>query len=131
LYTRAVIEAEHASEPSGVAGSLLAELEAGGQLIDTGSFTIDSQQARAKLREYLLADPHAYVLLLVEAAVLGGANTSGSISVRSASRLPSSSSCSRRYFEIRARPRAPNATVGVRCKSSPTRATPRCGSNHA
>jgi hypothetical protein len=74
LYTRGVSEAEHASEPSGVAGSLLAELEAGGQLIDTGSFTIDSQQARAKLREYLLADPHAYVLLLVEAAVLGGAN---------------------------------------------------------
>lgn len=75
MYTRAVSEAEHATESSGgVAGSLLAELESGGELVDTGAFTIDSQQARRKLREYLLADPHAYVLLLIEAAVLGGAN---------------------------------------------------------
>jgi hypothetical protein len=70
-----VSETEQASEPrGGVAGSLLADLEAGGELIDTGGFTIDSQQARRKLRDYQLADPHAYVLLLVEAAVLGGAN---------------------------------------------------------
>jgi hypothetical protein len=70
-----VSEAEHATESSGgVAGSLLAELESGGELIDTGAFTIDSLQARRKLREFLLADPHAYVLLLIEAAVLGGAN---------------------------------------------------------
>jgi hypothetical protein len=75
VYARRVSEAEHATESSGdVAGSLLAELESGGELIDTGAFTIDSQQARRKLREYLLADPHAYVLLLIEAAVLGGAN---------------------------------------------------------
>jgi hypothetical protein len=82
-------EPEHATEPSsGVAGSLLAELEAGGELIDTGGFTIDNQQARRKLREHLLADPHAYVLLLIEAAVLGGANpvdvevTAGQISIQ-------------------------------------------------
>lgn len=75
MYTRGVSEAEHATESSGgVASSLLAELESGGELIDTGAFTIDSQQARRKLREFLLADPHAYVLLLIEAAVLGGAN---------------------------------------------------------
>src|SRR5262245_48065391 len=76
VYTRAVGGVEDTSEsPSGVAGSLLAELEAGGELVDTGGFTIDTVDARRKLREHLLADPHAYVLLLVEAAVICGANS--------------------------------------------------------
>jgi hypothetical protein len=75
MYTRAVNDAEHASEAGGgAAASLIAELASGGELIENGGFTIDSQQARKKLRDFLLADPHAYVLLLIEAAVLGGAN---------------------------------------------------------
>lgn len=65
---------ETPSEPTGVAGSLLSELEAGGELIDEGGFTIDSAQALDKLRAYQLADANAYVLLLVEAAVLAGEN---------------------------------------------------------
>jgi hypothetical protein len=69
---------EHPGQPEkpaigGVAGSLLADLEAGGELVDEGGFSIDAAQARKKLRDYLLADAHAYVLLLIEAAVLGGA----------------------------------------------------------
>lgn len=71
MYTRVVSEADASGSPGGVAGSLLAELEAGGELIDTGGFTIDTVDARRKLRDHLLADPHAYVLLLVEAAVIG------------------------------------------------------------
>lgn len=74
MYTRRVGEAEQPSTGD-VAGSILADLEAGGELVDTGGFTIDSQQARRKLREFLLADPHAWVLLLIEAAVLGGAES--------------------------------------------------------
>lgn len=62
------------SEPAGVAGSLLAALEADGDLVDEGGFSIDGAQARAKLRDFLLAEAEAYVLLLVEAAVLGGAD---------------------------------------------------------
>ncbi len=72
MYTRGVSEAEYASTGD-VAGSLLAELQAGGQLIDAGEFSIDGDQARKKLREFLFADPHAWVTLLIEAAVLGGA----------------------------------------------------------
>ena len=57
-----------------VADALLAELEAGGELVGgEGRFTIDAGQARTKLRDYQLAEPEAYALLLVEAAVLGGA----------------------------------------------------------
>lgn len=61
-------------EDHGVAQALLAELEAGGELIDAGGFSIDAVQARIKLREFQLADPHEYVLLLIEAAVLAGAD---------------------------------------------------------
>ena len=61
------------SEHESVAGALLAELEAGGELVDAGGFSIDAVQARAKLREFQLADPYEYVLLLIEAAVLAGA----------------------------------------------------------
>jgi hypothetical protein len=53
---------------------LLAELAAAGRVEAHGAFTIDSEQAREKLRHYQLADPHRYVLLLVEAAILLGAD---------------------------------------------------------
>ena len=38
-----------------------------------GRFTLDREKARAKLRQYQLADPHRYVLALVEAATIKGA----------------------------------------------------------
>jgi hypothetical protein len=53
---------------------LLTELAAAGRVEGRGGFTIDSEKAREKLRHYQLADPHRYVLLLVEAAVLLGAD---------------------------------------------------------
>jgi hypothetical protein len=53
---------------------LLTELAAAGRVEAHGGFTIDSEKAREKLRHYQLADPHRYVLLLVEAAVLLGAS---------------------------------------------------------
>lgn len=48
---------------------LLQELAAAGAVEARGGFTIDPDKAREKLRQYQLADPHRYVLLLVEAAV--------------------------------------------------------------
>ena len=60
------------AEHEGVAGSLLAELEAGGELVDEGGFSIDGEQARHKLQSFQVADPRVYALLLVEAAVLAG-----------------------------------------------------------
>src|SRR5690606_12935155 len=65
--------AREVSEHESVAGALLAELEAGGELVDAAGFSTDAAQARAKLREFQLADPYEYVLLLIEAAVLAGA----------------------------------------------------------
>lgn len=53
---------------------LLTELAAAGRVEAQGGFTIDPEQAREKLRHYQLADPHRYVLLLVEAAILLGAD---------------------------------------------------------
>ncbi|MFV8748975.1 hypothetical protein ACNOYE_00330 [Nannocystaceae bacterium ST9] len=52
---------------------LLDQLHAGGALEARGRFTLDSEKAREKLRQYQLADPHRYVLLLVEAMTLAGA----------------------------------------------------------
>jgi len=40
-----------------------------GQLDSVGEFTVDPEKEAAKLREYLLPDPHAYVLKLVQWAV--------------------------------------------------------------
>lgn len=61
-----------ASEESGasedVASSLIEALAGGGEHVDDGVFTLDPAKARQKLREYQLAEPLAYVLLLVEAA---------------------------------------------------------------
>ena len=52
---------------------LLGELRAGGVVEAEGRFTLDADKAREKLRQYQLADPHRYVLLLVEAMSLAGA----------------------------------------------------------
>ncbi|MCA9714976.1 MAG: hypothetical protein KC468_09850, partial [Myxococcales bacterium] len=52
---------------------LVAALHEEGALDSEGSFTLDSERAREKLRQYQLARPHEYVLLLVQAAVLRGA----------------------------------------------------------
>jgi hypothetical protein len=41
-----------------------------GEHVDDGRFTLDPAKAREKLRDYQLADPHGYLLLLVEAAWL-------------------------------------------------------------
>ncbi|MCA9691312.1 MAG: hypothetical protein KC636_17035 [Myxococcales bacterium] len=54
---------------------LVSALHAEGELDAEGGFTIDSEKAREKLRQYQLADPRTYVLLLVQAAVLRGATT--------------------------------------------------------
>jgi hypothetical protein len=52
---------------------LMTKLREAGALEAVGRFTLDSDKAREKLRQYQLADPHRYVLLLVEAVVLAGA----------------------------------------------------------
>jgi hypothetical protein len=57
---------------SGVEG-LIEQLRAGGALDGEGGFTLDREKARQKLRQFQLADPRSYVLLLVSAAVLRGA----------------------------------------------------------
>ncbi len=59
--------------PDHVARSLIADLASGGELVDDGEFSLDAAQALAKLRERQLADAHAWVLRVVEAAVLSGA----------------------------------------------------------
>ncbi|PRP95158.1 hypothetical protein [Enhygromyxa salina] len=53
---------------------LVAQLMSAGQLEAKGGFTIDPEKAREKLRQYQLADPRCYVLLLVEAASTSGAS---------------------------------------------------------
>ena len=52
---------------------LIDELRGDGREVSPGEFTLDREQARAKLRQFQLADPRRYVLFLVEAAVLRGA----------------------------------------------------------
>ncbi|PRQ01034.1 hypothetical protein ENSA5_27160 [Enhygromyxa salina] len=54
---------------------LLARLEAAGAVEARGGFSIDPEKAREKLRQYQLADPNRYVLLLVEAAFSNGATS--------------------------------------------------------
>jgi hypothetical protein len=53
---------------------LLEQLATAGAIEARGGFSIDPEKAREKLRQYQLADPHRYVLLLVEAAVSCGAS---------------------------------------------------------
>lgn len=54
--------------------SVLADLKTGA-VDSTGRFTLNSSRARERLREYQLADPHRFVLLLVASAVAGGATS--------------------------------------------------------
>ncbi len=61
------------AKPSDVAERLIASLEAEAEMVDRGDFTIDQVKARDKLRDYQLADPNAWVLLVVELASLLGA----------------------------------------------------------
>ncbi len=55
-----------------IAQALVAALADEGLPVDEGGFTLDKDAALAKLRGYQLADPHAYLLLLVEAAWIAG-----------------------------------------------------------
>lgn len=59
----------------GIAGAVVARLAAAGRAVDSGAITMDVEQARLRLREHRLADAHAWVLLLVEAASLAGSPT--------------------------------------------------------
>jgi hypothetical protein len=52
---------------------LIEQLRSGGVLDGEGGFTLDREKAREKLRQFQLADPRSYVLLLVSAAVMRGA----------------------------------------------------------
>jgi hypothetical protein len=52
---------------------LAGELRAEGEIDSRGTFTLDREQARAKMQKFQLADPRRYVLELVQAAVLRGA----------------------------------------------------------
>jgi hypothetical protein len=57
------------------ADELIAGFATDAQFDSDGSFSLDREKAREKMRQFQLADPHRYVLLLVEAAVLRGATT--------------------------------------------------------
>lgn len=59
--------------PDNPAGALADALAAEAELVDEGGFSVDLRQAGDKLRQFRLADPSAWMLLLVElAAVRGG-----------------------------------------------------------
>ena len=53
--------------------TLIRNLGAQGERRGRGRFSMDTMRAREKLRDYQLAEPHWYVLLLVQAATLLGA----------------------------------------------------------
>lgn len=55
------------------ADELIAGLQTDAEFDSAGAFTLDREKARQKMRQFQLANPHRYVLLLVEAAVLRGA----------------------------------------------------------
>jgi hypothetical protein len=56
------------------AAELIAGLETDAAFDSDGAFSLDREKARQKMRQFQLADPHRYVLLLVEAAALRGAS---------------------------------------------------------
>jgi hypothetical protein len=56
-----------------VADRLVGELEQGGELVDEGGFDIDAGRALAKLAQFQLVEPRAYVLRLAEVGLLAGA----------------------------------------------------------
>ncbi|HWB78130.1 MAG TPA: hypothetical protein VG755_24365, partial [Nannocystaceae bacterium] len=53
--------------------ALLARLRDGTQHTASGTFTLDRERAREKMRQFQLADPHRWIVLLVRAALLRGA----------------------------------------------------------
>jgi hypothetical protein len=55
------------------AAELIADLQSQAELESEGGFSLDREKARQKMRQFQLADPHRYVLLLVEFAALRGA----------------------------------------------------------
>jgi hypothetical protein len=52
---------------------MISRLAEEGRVVSDGEFTMDRERARRKMNEFQLADPRAYVLELVQAAVLKGA----------------------------------------------------------
>ena len=52
----------------------LGALGQAGQNISEGAFTISPREARRKLSEFQHQDPHRYILLLISAAIEGGAS---------------------------------------------------------
>jgi hypothetical protein len=55
------------------ARELIEALASEGKLESRGSFTLDRDKAREKLQKFQLAEPERYVVLLAEAALMGGA----------------------------------------------------------
>jgi hypothetical protein len=68
--------------PSGVTVDLVAQLEAEGQFVDEGSFTLDPRKAREKLAAHQLAEPERYLLFLDEAAHLLSGCTAVAFTIR-------------------------------------------------
>lgn len=62
--------ADTRDSPAEVVTDLVRQLEAEARLIDGGGFTLDIAAMRRELAEFRVASPHAFVLLLVEAAHL-------------------------------------------------------------
>jgi hypothetical protein len=58
------------TDPDSPGSQLIAALEAGGRFVDDGEFSVDIAAAAAKLGAFALANPDAWVLLLVEVASL-------------------------------------------------------------
>lgn len=56
------------------AADLIAGLQAQAEYDSDGGFSLDRDKAREKMRQFQLADPHRYVVLLVECATLRGAS---------------------------------------------------------
>ena len=54
---------------------LVAQLRAEGTVAAEGGFSLDREKAREKLRQFQLADPHRWVLLVVQALVDRGATS--------------------------------------------------------
>ena len=71
-------ETQEPEEPevaaSGVAAELIEDLTAEGTHVDEGGFTLDPAKALEQLRAFQLAEREAWVLFLVEAASLAGAD---------------------------------------------------------
>jgi hypothetical protein len=106
--------------------------------IDEGAFTLDPAVALAKLRSHQLSDPHAYVLLLVEAAYLAAADPRAtqvriglgprpSSSFRSRAGFPRGrcASCSGRCLVISAGSKASRCVALGFCSCSGSRPTTR------